>query len=338
MHVAQKTKTKTDKYLAIHLESLRINSILEFDLYIKQAGETILYRAAHLPFTEKNRSNLLENNIKRLYVSNEKFKHFQKYIEANISQIIEDPSVDETAKASIVYDSTKLLVKDVLSNPTLKKNIRRSQAMVESTVSFILKGTRAFHNLLKMMSFDYYTYTHSVNVCTFSLALAQHAGISNIDELYQIGTGALLHDVGKTRISEAILKKETPLTEDEMDLIKKHPEWGYEILKETDVIEEKSYYPILQHHERENGTGYPKCLKGKNIHLYSKITAIADSFDAMTTRRTYRHAMNSFTALRNMFDHGEAYEKTLLRQFARLMGPAPGKDPKNSSSASDKSY
>lgn len=335
MQVAQKTKAKKDKYLAIHLESLRINSILEFDLYIKQAGETILYRAAHLPFTEKNRTNLLENNIKNLYVSSDKFKHFQKYIEANINKIIEDPLVDETAKASIVYDSTKLLVKDVLSNPTLKKNIHRSQAMVESTVSFILKGPRAFHNLLKMMSFDYYTYTHSVNVCTFSLALAQYTGITNVGELHQIGTGALLHDVGKTRISESILKKEAPLTEDEMDIIRKHPEWGYEIIKETDIIEQVSYYPILQHHERENGSGYPKSLKGKHIHLYSKITAIADTFDAMTTRRAYRQAMGTFPALRKMFDHGDAYDKTLLRQFARLMGPATGKDPKNSSPAID---
>ncbi|HHI03532.1 MAG TPA: HD domain-containing protein, partial [candidate division Zixibacteria bacterium] len=131
----------------------------------------------------------------------------------------------------------------------------------------------------------------------------------------------LLHDVGKTKVSEAILNKPGPLTPMEMGFIKKHPKWGYEILKKTDLISEDSYYPILQHHERENGTGYPYGLMADEIHPFGKIVAIADVFDAMTTERVYRQAVNSFPALKEMYLDMGAFNRTLLEQFTKLMGP-----------------
>ncbi|MDD3732724.1 MAG: HD-GYP domain-containing protein, partial [candidate division Zixibacteria bacterium] len=176
-------------------------------------------------------------------------------------------------------------------------------------------------NLLKVMSFDYYTYSHSVNVCTFSLALARYIGIDDIDELNILGTGALLHDVGKIRIDEAILNKKEPLTEEEVDIIQMHPYWGYEILQETDLLSAVSYYPIVQHHEREDRSGYPRKLGADEIHLYSKIVAIADVFDAMTTRRVYRSAIEPYPALKEMFENRKAFNIHLLEQFTLMMGP-----------------
>jgi putative nucleotidyltransferase with HDIG domain len=274
-----------------------------------------------MPFTEKNRVTLIDNNVKELYIPTEGRRRYQKYIENNLGQILQDDSVNEEAKAVIVYDSAKLLVKDVLSNPTLGENIRRSQAMVESTVDYILRGGNAFRNLLMVMSFDYYTYTHSVNVCTFSLALARFIGINDVDTLNTLGTGALLHDVGKTKISESILQKQGPLSPEEMELIKKHPEWGSEIIKKTDLIPQESYYPIVQHHERENGSGYPNGLKSSEIHHFSKIAAVADVFDAMTTRRAYRPAMKAFPALKTMFADKNIFDRRILERFTLLLGP-----------------
>jgi HD-GYP domain-containing protein (c-di-GMP phosphodiesterase class II) len=321
MSIILTEEKQIDEFLVIYLESLRIDSILDFDLYVKQGKNFVLYRASNMPFGEDTRGKLLENSIKRLYITTENQHNYQKYIENNIREILTDNSIRDNAKAGIVYDCAKLLVKDVLSNPTLGENIKRSQAMVETTVSYILSGRNAFHNLLQVMSFDYYTYTHSINVCTFSLALAQFAGINNLEELNKIGCGALLHDVGKTRISESILNKDGRLTKKEMDKVKKHPEWGYEITKKTDLISKESYYPILQHHERENKSGYPYGIGGNKIHMYSKIVAIADVFDAMTTKRAYRSAIATFRALKEMFDMRDTFDRKLLEQFTRLLGP-----------------
>jgi len=196
--------------------------------------------------------------------------------------------VQEEKKAGILYETSTNLVKDVLAKPTLGENIHRSKELVSNTVNFILKGREAFLNLLTITSFDYYTYTHSVNVCTFSIALAQQMGFDDEEFLHELGVGALLHDVGKSKVSDRILNKRSPLNQIEFEIMKKHPKWGIEILTDTDAIAASSYYPVLQHHERGDRSGYPSGLNLDEMHIYSRIVAIADSFDAMTSKRVYQ--------------------------------------------------
>ena len=133
--------------------------------------------------------------------------------------------------------------------------------------------------------------------------------------------GALLHDVGKSKISERILNKRTSLSPMEFELMKKHPRWGVEILSGTDLITPGAYYPVLQHHERGSGNGYPNGLKLDEMHEYSRIVAVVDTFDAMTTERVYQRAMETFPALKTMFSLPEDYDQAMLKAFAELMGP-----------------
>ena len=309
------------KFEPIYLDSLRIDSVLDFDLYLRVGGQLVLYRSANLPFTEKTRQKLIENKVDRLYIPMESRKQYQRYIEKNLRYILNDPEVPEEKKSSILYETSTALVRDVLANPTFGENIHRSQDLVASTVAYILRGREAFLNLLKITSFDYYTYTHSVNVCTFSIALAQQLGFNDEQFLNELGIGALLHDVGKSRISERILNKRSALTPIEFEIMKKHPVWGVEILQATGVVPEAAHYPVLQHHERGDRRGYPQGLSLDEMHLYSRIVAIADSFDAMTTNRVYQKAMDTFPALKVMFSLRGAYDEELLRAFTILMGP-----------------
>jgi putative nucleotidyltransferase with HDIG domain len=316
------TKNKTEAtYLPIYLDSLRTDTVLNFDLFIRINHDMILYRSADLPFTDKTRRKLLENKVERLYVGDEAKGKYQKYIEQNLDKILEDEQVPESKKAGILYETSQTLMKDVLNNPTYGENITRSKDLVGNAVSFILKGQAAFHNLIKISSFDYYTYTHSVNVCTFAVALARQLGITEETRLHELGIGALLHDVGKSKISERILNKRTSLSQVEFELMKKHPKWGVEILSETDIITAASYYPVLQHHERGSGSGYPNGITLDDMHEYSRIVAIVDTFDAMTTDRVYQGALETFPALKKMFIVRHEYDEEILRAFTDLMGP-----------------
>jgi len=315
-------QSKVDtKYLPIYLESLRIDTVLSFDLFMKISGDMVLYRSADLPFTEKTREKLVENKVSRLYVNAKSKAQYQKYIEQNLDKILLDHLVPEEKKAGILYETSKSLMKDVLENPTYGENIHRSKKLVENQVSFILRGQEAFHNLIKISSFDYYTFSHSVNVCTFAIALAQQLGRHDEQYLHDLGIGALLHDVGKSKISERILNKRTTLSNMEFELMKKHPKWGVEILTMTDMIEAASYYPVLQHHERGNKSGYPNSLSLDEMHEYSRIVAIVDTFDAMTTERVYQGAMDTFPALKVIFALKSEYDQEMLVAFAELMGP-----------------
>jgi putative nucleotidyltransferase with HDIG domain len=309
------------KYLPIYLESLRIDTILNFDLYIRINKDMILYRSADLPFTDKTRQKLLENKVAHLYVNSKSKAKYQKYIEQNLDKILEDDKIADDRKAGILYETSKTLMKDVLDNPTYGENIQRSKNMVDNTVSYILKGQAAFHNLLRISSFDYYTYTHSVNVCTFAIALAQQLGVTDEEYLHELGIGALLHDVGKSKISDRILNKRTALSQVEFELMKKHPQWGVEILSENEIIKPASFYPVLQHHERGSKSGYPNGIGLEDMHEYSKIVAVVDTFDAMTTERVYQGALETFPALRTIFKLKGDYDYKILTAFTELMGP-----------------
>jgi len=313
---------KTQDYIPIDLNCLRINSILDFNLYIAVDGEYVLYRAPSMNFTEKTRKSLIEHGRQYLFISRRERKVYQEYIESHLPDIIQDPGIDETAKSAIIYTSARMLVKDLMEKPSLPENMKRCVALVENTVLHLLKSQETFYHTLSIMPFDYSTYTHSVNVCIFSLALANKIGIQGKAELHTLGTGALLHDIGKSRVPKEVLEKRGPLTDAEMMIIQRHPQYGFEIIINSRVVPHDAHYPVLQHHERENGRGYPHHLLSKDIHRYSKIVAIADVFDAMTTQRSYRNALDAYPALREIYEDRDAFDCELLEQFTRLLGVA----------------
>jgi len=308
-------------YLPVFTDILAVDCAFDFDLYLFDGRQMVLYWTAQAPLTAQARGNLLERHQNRLYVPASQRRQYQQYVRAHISHILVDDSVDDFTKSSLVYDSAKELVRDVFNDPAKGEHIRESQAFVESTVQYVLEGRNAFHNMLRIMSFDYTVYTHSVNVCTFALALAHAAGIQQTGKLIELATGALLHDVGKAKVPESILHKSEPLDQSEWQAIRQHPQWGVELMSETDLIPEASYFPIAQHHERRSGRGYPNGLANGEIHIYGRIVAIADAFDAMTTNRVYKAADNTFSTLRTMMDQEDGFDQPLLRQFVNLMGP-----------------
>ncbi len=319
--MAQQTAA-TISYFPVRLDTIRPNSLVDFELYVQNGGNYVLYRGASQQFLEKNRQALLEAGVSRLYIHRDNQSAYHRYLEHHLRDIIHDPGLNSDAKAGIVYDTAKLLVTDVLNNPCLGENVRRGRQMVETTVQYILLNDEAFYSLLQVMSFDYYLYTHSVNVCTLALTLGRHVGIDNETDLADLGTGALLHDVGKTKVPEQVLNKPGPLSPDEIDIVRLHPEWGCQMLRESGQASEMVCVPVRQHHERMNGGGYPDGLVGEQIHRYSRMVAIADAFDAMTTQRVYRSAAGAFTALETMYGESGAFDRELLVQFTMMLGPA----------------
>jgi len=315
------TTQRVSPFLPIYLDSLVVDSILGFDLFIKLGREMVLYRSKQLSFTDESRRKLLDNRVEKLYVPITAKQEYQKYIESNLGKIIQDPSIKEVKKAGIIYEASKALVKDVLANPSLGENIQRSKDMVANQVSYILRGHDAFVNLMKITSFDYYTYTHSVNVCTFAIALANQLGINRPRVLRDLGLGALLHDVGKSKISERILNKRAPLNRAEFEIVRKHPEWGLEVIRDSSLVTENSRYPIIQHHERADGSGYPFGLAQRQIHDFGRIIAVCDVFDALTTRRVYQDALETYPAFRIMYDNRHEFDEGILKEFTVLMGP-----------------
>jgi HD-GYP domain-containing protein (c-di-GMP phosphodiesterase class II) len=146
---------------------------------------------------------------------------------------------------------------------------------------------------------DNYLYTHSVNVSVYALIMAKWMHLSN-DKIKDVVRTGLFHDFGKSKIPPAILNKKDSLTPLEYEIIRQHPAIGYNIIKDLTWLSTDVKEAVLAHHEREDGSGYPYGLKAKDIHLYAKIVAIADVYDAMTSNTIYRHKATPFDTFKEI--------------------------------------
>ncbi|UUZ93277.1 HD-GYP domain-containing protein [Paenibacillus sp. P25] len=179
----------------------------------------------------------------------------------------------------------------------------------------LLANRDAMIMLTNISVMDQYLYQHSLNVCVYTTMLGMSHGYSR-EQLMTLGLGAPLHDVGKTQIPPESLRKKEPLTDSEYEVIKKHAEYGYRLLKDEPNIPLLSAHCALQHHERLDGSGYPRGLKGDEIHEFARWIGLADSYDAMTTHRAYRSAMLPHQAMEILFTGtGTLYEKRMIEMF-----------------------
>jgi len=168
--------------------------------------------------------------------------------------------------------------------------------VVEDIVNHLIKESYIACKLADIRVLDDYTFTHSVNVCVLSVSIGVNMGYTK-SGLEELGVGALLHDVGKTRVPQELVTKHGPLTPEEFAEVKRHTILGYEILNENPEIIRDAAMVCLQHHECYNGTGYPFGIKDTEIHEHSRIVAIADVFDALTADRVYKNAAPAYEAV-----------------------------------------
>ena len=178
-------------------------------------------------------------------------------------------------------------------------------------------------NLSNIYSTDNFLYHHSVNVSVMAVAIGIELGLSE-KQLLDLGVGTLLHDVGKLRIPEEIINKPGRLTDEEYAIMKKHAEYGYEILRQQDDISAVSAHVALQHHERFDGTGYPRGLAGEEIHLFGRISAVADVYEALTANRVYRKGHLPHEALELLLGScGLNFDTTIVQTFLKTIAIYP---------------
>ncbi len=161
---------------------------------------------------------------------------------------------------------------------------------------------------------DEYTFKHSVDVATISMVIARNLDMSEQD-VYHIGIAGLLHDMGKAKIPPDILNKPARLTDEEFEVMKKHSELGYEILKHKKEIPVPVSLAVLQHHEKMNGNGYPFGYQEDKICPYAKILSVADVYDALVTERPYKKSFSQRTAVEMIMSMTAELDITAMRSF-----------------------
>lgn len=229
--------------------------------------------------------------------------YITKLKKLGISEIyIEDDISKDIAVRDVINEETRLeaieAVKNIMESYSFPDAPYSAEviAIVDNIIFQILSLDDIVVNLMDIKTYDGYTFSHSVNVCILSIITGIKLKLSYI-ELQELGVGAILHDIGKVMIPSEILLKKSTLTDDEYETIKQHSIMGYNILKRIPYISEASASVALNHHERFDGKGYPNGLRKEEIHIYSRIVAIADIYDALSSDRIYRKKISTNMAI-----------------------------------------
>ena len=247
---------------------------------------------------------------------------------------IESEDVPEDAEqakevAKRTYQRSVAVTKEVVNSVRMGKggSVRKVKRAVQGIVDQVLRNEVSLVGLTTIRDYDEYTFTHSVNVCIFSISIGKRLGLSKM-QLYDLGLAALLHDVGKSRIPLEILNKAGPLSDEEWRTMQAHPWMGVLTLFRLRGYGEMPYRGMIvahEHHMKIDLTGYPKTSRTTELSVFSKIVAVADSFDAATTRRAYQTVpIQPDQVLRDMWENRQrGLDPVLVKAFINLLGIYP---------------
>jgi len=199
-------------------------------------------------------------------------------------------------------------------------SIKQAMSQMEQS---ILRNPDAFMGLRQLKKKDAYSYMHCIDCSALSVAFGRQLGLP-AEQIHDLAMGALLFDIGKTKIPEKLLKKPGKLTEEEFSTVKMHVEFSLGIVDADKSTTPQMRAMIATHHERFNGTGYPKQLRGGQIPLHGRIAAIVDFYDAVTSERPYSPAMSPHDAIKYLYKFRNThYQDELIEQFIQTIGAYP---------------
>ncbi len=235
------------------------------------------------------------------------------------------PIADELAQAQQICAAGKQAVMSMFREARMGNAIDAASVsqLVEEISDSVARNTSALISLARLKTADDYTYMHSVAVCAMMIALARKLGLDE-EQVCSAGTAGLLHDVGKMLVPTTILNKPGKLTDAEFTLIKSHPSKGHAFLLESGTVDPVVLDVCHHHHEKVDGSGYPKGLIGPEISLMAKMGAVCDVYDAITSNRPYKAGWDPSESLRKMGLWATAhFDLAVFQAFAKTLGIYP---------------
>ena len=304
-------KNNPDSFFSVSFDLILIEKNLPYDLYINSSTHQKRERFVRI-FPQNGRLSAEDLETFRQ-------KYYQLYVletqrDDYLRSLHQADGASDIEKAEVIKDSAIHYLENIFdpkkefTTNYLEEAIEGCRDSVESMIDVIADyNISEVQQLIADLSFhDFYTYDHSINVAMYSISILKALKPkANRAELVTAGLGGLLHDLGKIKIPTSIINNPGKLSDEDFAIIKLHPDYGGELMDEHDIEMEDVDFDVIkrvvtEHHENVNGTGYPKKLEGKDIHVFARITAIADFFDAITTKRSYHEVLSTEDALEVM--------------------------------------
>lgn len=290
----------------LSIDNVKENMLLARNIYAAD-GRILLSEGVRL--NENYIRRLKELNINSLYITDKRIGKVE---------------VDELVRVQTRLEASKI-IKDTMNNLRENKGptSERVYKIINNIIDEIIRNPKIPFNMMDIRAMNDYLFGHSLAVGILSIMTGVSAGY-NYQRLKELGVGAFLHDLGKVLIPEKIVNKVGQLTTEEYTEMKKHSQLGYAILKKCHDYSSVSSFVAWQHHERFNGSGYPRGLKEKDIHEFARIAAIADVYDALSSDRVYRYHLYSHEVIAIIRDESQGlFDPEFVKLFLGNVVPYP---------------
>lgn len=305
---------------AISIDCIDPDYFPSVPLFMKTSGNYVLYKDAERKFSDADRSRMERTCTDFMYVRSGDMEQISAYLEKSLKDVLSGDDLDSERKGRILYQTSINYLVDAFEAPEEASNLERCRQLVQHMMAFIAADVNALAAIGSVVSHNLYIYVHSVQM--MALNLLAHEQLFNVDpdELVDVGMGSLLHDYGMIFVTSDILQKPDALSDVEYYRIKQHTQKGYEFLSDTGSFSDVPLTIVRHHHERFDGNGYPCGLKGDQIPRSAQLSAICDTYSALTLDRVYRKAVSHQDAVKAMLeDSGKAFNPELLQGFIELV-------------------
>ncbi|MDD2365154.1 MAG: HD domain-containing protein [Desulfuromonadaceae bacterium] len=270
-------------FIPISLESIEPVIFPDVALYIKTGSNHVLYKSHGRDFSYHDHERLSNNGVEFVFVSKDDMDVITSHMEESAERLLKSDILNSRAKGKMIYQTSINFVDDMFSNPDKTTDLERTKRLIENLMLYLSENPDAIGSLETVMSHNYHTFVHSLQVTSLTLMMHSEAYTLSRDEMLDVGSGAILHDFGKIFVPPEILGKNGKLNDSEIEILKRHPEDGYTFLKNKGVLSPVSLTIVRLHHERCNGSGYPLGLEYRDIPRSAQITGVADIYCTLTT-------------------------------------------------------
>lgn len=309
------------RFLPLSLELLIPRSPFEADIYFRVGKEMVLFRKKGLPLSWRRIAIWSEMGVKRVYMAAEDYRVYLDFLRQSLPAIMGDRNRSTEEKARFLYSLAGSFFEDMTTSfdPEL---VKRGEEMAKEVMGYLRSGgVKLGKKVIGIMSHDFATYVHLNNVFFLASTFALRKRLP-FEEVQRVGLAAVFHDLGKEHIDPRILQKPGKLDPDEWKEMRKHPIYSRQGLEKAGCLEPEIAQIVEQHHETLDGKGYPRGLKGEQIHPHARLLQVCDIFEALCGVRPYRRPFTPFEALKLMKEEMKGkIDWELYREFVAFLGP-----------------
>ncbi len=297
----------------------------DFDLFLEQGDSMVLYAARGELFTPAHRERLAERGVERLYVRSSDKEEFERFVQDHLGDLLADESIAVEERSSVWFDVTSSLAREAFDRnlPKSLTNVRfsRIKRILRDSLPFFARP-EALRHLSSFVAEGGEYYHHGIGVMVLVAGIMNTVVTDDIDFMVGVCSGAILHDVGKLGLPEAVFEKHPDdLTSEELEILHSHPVMGVSRCAAVQLPQE-ALHCILFHHELENGSGFPSQAPGEVIPLHAKVVGMCDEYDNLTRPKPWREAFTPFEALARIKEKRDRYDPDLLKRLILVLSRA----------------